>query len=117
MHSTACTPPSCKRMVARLEQHAHDAPAVASPSATVVSHGPQERGPEQRHRDSPMPQRRIDGHAQSYQLSAMSFLHAQARPGLVYPKSKLWHYAKRRFFVTLNLRYIHRVLNVDEIKN
>jgi len=38
--ATACTPPAWKRMVARSEQHAHDAPAVASPSATVVSHGP-----------------------------------------------------------------------------
>ena len=33
------------------------------------------------------------------------------------PKSKLWHYAKRRFPVTLNLRYMYEVLNVDEIKN
>jgi hypothetical protein len=27
------------------------------------------------------------------------------------------HYAKRRFPVTSNLRYMHGVLNVDEIKN
>jgi hypothetical protein len=27
------------------------------------------------------------------------------------------HFAKRRFPVTLNLRYMHVVLNVDEIKN
>ena len=27
------------------------------------------------------------------------------------------HYANRRFPVTLNLRYMHGVLNVDEIKN
>ena len=33
------------------------------------------------------------------------------------PKSKFWHYVKRRFFVTSNLRYMHGVLNVDEIKN
>ena len=36
---------------------------------------------------------------------------------LVTPNSKLWHYAKRRFPVTLNLRYMHGVLNVNEIKN
>jgi hypothetical protein len=27
------------------------------------------------------------------------------------------HYVKKRLFVTSNLRYMHRVLNVDEIKN
>jgi hypothetical protein len=27
------------------------------------------------------------------------------------------HNAKRRFSITSNLRYMHRVLNVDEIKN
>ena len=30
---------------------------------------------------------------------------------------KFWHYAKRRFSVTLNLWYMYEVLNVDEIKN
>ena len=27
------------------------------------------------------------------------------------------HYVKKKFFVTSNLRYMHGVLNVDEIKN
>ena len=41
----------------------------------------------------------------------------ESRPCLVAPNSRIWHYAKRRFSVTSNLRYIHGVLNVDEIKN
>ena len=36
---------------------------------------------------------------------------------LVLPNSQLWHYIKRRFPVTSNLRYMYGVLNVDEIKN
>ena len=40
----------------------------------------------------------------------------RSRPCLVHQNSQLWHYAKRRFPVTSNLQYIHRVLNVDEIK-
>jgi hypothetical protein len=28
-----------------------------------------------------------------------------------------WHRAKRRFLITSNLRYMHEILNVDEIKN
>ena len=36
---------------------------------------------------------------------------------LVPPNFQLWYYAKRRFPVTSNLRYMHGVLNVDEIKN
>ena len=36
---------------------------------------------------------------------------------LVPPNSQLYHYVKRRFPVTSNLRYMHGVLNVDEIKN
>lgn len=39
------------------------------------------------------------------------------RPCLVPPISWIWHYAKRRFSITSNLRYMHGVLNVDEIKN
>ena len=38
-------------------------------------------------------------------------------PCLVTPKSKFWHYTKRRFPVTSNLRYMHGVLNIDKIKN
>ena len=52
--------------------------------------------------------------------SARSSLRSNATlfsPRLVTPKSKFWHYAKRRFPVTSNLRYMHGVLNVDEIKN
>jgi len=41
----------------------------------------------------------------------------QLRPRLVHPNSRIWHYAKRRFPVTSNLRYMYGVLNVDEIKN
>jgi hypothetical protein len=40
-----------------------------------------------------------------------SFLHLLC----LVPKKK--HYAEKRFSVTLNLRYMHGVLNVDEIKN
>jgi hypothetical protein len=37
--------------------------------------------------------------------------------GAVFSSSKKKkYYAKKRFPVTLNLRYMHRVLNVDEIK-
>jgi len=36
---------------------------------------------------------------------------------LVASNSRIWHYTKRRFPVTSNLRYMHGVLNVDEIKN
>ena len=38
-------------------------------------------------------------------------------PCLVLPIFRNWHYTKRRLLVTLNLRYMHEVLNVDEIKN
>ena len=38
-------------------------------------------------------------------------------PCLVPPFFRIWHYAKRRFSVISNLRYMHGVLNVDEIKN
>ena len=48
--------------------------------------------------------------------SEISWMHPP-RPCLVHPKYQLWHYTKRRFPVTLNLWYMHRVLNVDEIKN
>ena len=40
----------------------------------------------------------------------------ESRGCLVTPNFKLWHYAKRRFSVISNLRYMHGVLNVDEIK-
>ena len=36
---------------------------------------------------------------------------------LVHSFYRFWHYAKRRFPIILNLRYIHGVLNVDEIIN
>ena len=39
------------------------------------------------------------------------------RPLFSSSNSQLWHYAKRRFSVTSNLRYMHGVLNVDKIKN
>jgi len=41
----------------------------------------------------------------------------QVRPCLVPLFFRIWHYEKRRFFITLNLRYMYGVLNVDEIKN
>ena len=40
----------------------------------------------------------------------------RARGCLVTLNSKLWHYEKKRFPVTSNLRYMHGVLNVDKIK-
>ena len=41
----------------------------------------------------------------------------RSRACLVALNSQLWQYAKRKFLVTSNLWYMHRVLNVDEIKN
>ena len=43
-------------------------------------------------------------------------MHEFISPCLVSAESKFWHYAKRRFPVTSNLRYMHGVLNIDEIK-
>jgi hypothetical protein len=38
-------------------------------------------------------------------------------PGLVPQIHPKFHYAKRRFSITSKCRHMHRVLNVDEIKN
>jgi len=45
-------------------------------------------------------------------LSLISLIRAR----LVSSNFRIWHYAKRRFSITSNLRYMHRVLNVDENK-
>jgi hypothetical protein len=42
--------------------------------------------------------------------------HQLNNPKAVFSSSKKY-YAKKRFPVTSNLRYMHGVLNVDEIKN
>jgi hypothetical protein len=42
---------------------------------------------------------------------------AAPRPGLDAKFSSKFYYVKRRFFITLKCQHIHKVLNVDEIKN
>ena len=53
----------------------------------------------------------------SVRMKLLKIQIADLRARLVPPEFKFWHYAKRRFPVTSNLRYIYGVLNVDEIKN
>jgi hypothetical protein len=43
--------------------------------------------------------------------------HYRLGPCLDAKFSPKFHYAKRKFFITSKYRHMHRILNVDEIKN